>query len=514
MLDATEAAPSGSAAAETAEALVLGAGFAGLCSAIQLRAHGISNVLILEKADDIGGTWRDNTYPGCACDVPSHLYSLSFAPKHDWTRMYASQPEIWAYLRQVVADHGLTPLIRFGAKVQDLTWNEAEALWHVRTTDGRRFAARFVFFGLGPLHIPSYPEIPGRDAFAGPQFHSALWDHATDLRGKRVAVIGTGASAIQFIPEIAPLAAHLTVFQRTPPWVLPRQDYAFSPAQRRRLRHPLRRRLFRTRIFLAHELRVLGFLGNRTVARAGERMARAHLAAQIKDPVLRAKLTPSYAMGCKRVLISNDFYPSLARGNVTLETAPIREIRSNSILTADGAEHAADILIYGTGFHTTDAFEAVPVTGRHGSTLREAFAHGMHAHWGITTPDFPNFFFLLGPNTGLGHNSVVLMIEAQVRYALSLIAQMNAKGWHAADVRPAAEQAWNAEIQKRHTRGVWTQGGCRSWYLDAQGRNTTIWPGTVLEYQRRTRRARLEDYAPVGPAPAESRNTAPAVSTA
>lgn len=494
MLDAPLAAAASPAVTETVEALILGAGFAGTCAAVQLQKSGCTSFLVLEKSAEIGGTWRDNTYPGCACDVPSHLYSLSFAPKTDWTRMYAPQPEIRDYARSVIARFNLAPHIRCNAKIRELAWDETRALWTATAEDGRRFEARFVFAGMGPLHIPTIPEIPGAADFAGVQFHSAQWRHDVDLTGKRVAVIGTGASAIQFIPEVAARAAALVVFQRTPAWIMPRLDYEFTPSHQRRMRNPLLRRLFRFRIYLTNELRALGFLGNRVVAAAGRRMALAHLAAQIKDPTLRAKLTPDYAMGCKRVLISNDFYPALARPNVTLQTSNVAEIRPHAILARDGTEYPADVIIYGTGFHTTDSFSAITITGRNNLTLAESFKDGMHAHWGITVPDFPNLFFLLGPNTGLGHNSVVLMIEAQVRYVMSLLRQMARQGWRAAAVRADVERAWNEKIQKRLAHTVWMQGGCRSWYLDENGRNTTIWPGFVAEYQWKTRSASLKDF--------------------
>ncbi len=494
MLDAMQAAQPADSDTETADALVLGTGFAGICAAVELRRTGLGRVLLLEKASAIGGTWRDNTYPGCACDVPSHLYSLSFAPKADWSRMYASQPEIRGYLEDITTKHDLRPQIRFGAKVQRVVWDEARALWRVLVEDGRRFEARFVFSGLGPLHIPVYPDIPGRESFAGPQFHSAEWDHGVDLAGKRVAVIGTGASAIQFVPEVAKQAAQLTVFQRTPAWIMPRLDREFPDRHHRFMRSGLWRRLFRLRIFLAHELRVLGFLGNRRVAEFGEKMARAHLHAQIADPALREKLTPDYAMGCKRVLISNDFYPALAQPNVALETGGIAAIRPDAIVGADGTEHKVDAIVYGTGFRTTDGWQAVEVQGSDGRSLAAAFAAGMHAYWGANVPGFPNFFLLLGPNTGLGHNSVLLMIQAQMHHAVSLIRQMARQGWRAADVRADKERAWNEKLQARMRGTVWTAGGCRSWYLDANGRNTTIWPGSVAEFQLKSRFAALADY--------------------
>jgi cation diffusion facilitator CzcD-associated flavoprotein CzcO len=482
---------------ETCDYLIAGTGFAGLCAAIKLKDAGENSFLLLEKAHDIGGTWRDNVYPGCACDIPSHLYSLSFEPNTDWSRMYPTQPEILAYLQKVAARHDLGKQTRFGAKLQEAVWDEARKIWRVTCEDGRIFEGRMLFSAMGPLHIPSIPRIDGQESFTGKSFHSAHWDYSAKLDGKRVAVIGTGASAIQFIPQIAPQVARLTVFQRTPPWILPKPDYAFTDAHKRRFRLPWLRALFRKRLFWTHEIRAFGFLGSRAVTAAGEKMARAHLVAQVPDPALRARLTPDYTMGCKRVLISNDYLPAMSRDNVELVSDGIARIDTNGIIDTRGILHPAEIIIYGTGFHTTDSFSAVRIAGRGGIELNQAFSGGMHAHWGMTVPGFPNLFFLLGPNTGLGHNSVVLMIEAQVRYVMSLLAQMKQRGWQTVEVKREAEAAWNESVQRKLGRSVWMTGGCKSWYLDENGRNTTIWPGLVAEYQIKTRRARIADFEAV-----------------
>jgi cation diffusion facilitator CzcD-associated flavoprotein CzcO len=479
---------------ETCEILIAGTGFAGLCAAIKLEQSGQTSFLLLEKAEDYGGTWRDNIYPGCACDIPSHLYSLSFEPKTDWSRMYPTQPEIFAYLRAVAAKHDLRGRTRFGAKLEEATWDEARGVWRVTCADGRVFEGRMLFSAMGPLHIPSIPRIEGAESFAGAAFHSAHWDFSQELAGKRVAVIGTGASAIQFIPQIAPKVAKLTVFQRTPPWIMPKPDYPFTERQKRRFGLPLMRALFRKMLFWMHEVRALGFLGNARVTAAAEAMGRTHLAKQVPDPALRARLTPDYRVGCKRVLLSNDYLPALSRDNVELVTNGIARMTHDAIIDTQGRAHPADIVIYGTGFRTTDSFAAVRIVGRNGLELNTAFAGGMHAHWGIAVPDFPNLFLLLGPNTGLGHNSVVLMIEAQVRYIMSLLRQMRARGWRAIEVRREAEAAWNDKIQGKIAGTVWLTGGCKSWYLDENGRNTTIWPGFVAEYQFKTRRAKIAEW--------------------
>lgn len=479
---------------ETADVLIAGAGFAGLCAAIKLQGSGNTSFILLEKSNDIGGTWRDNVYPGCACDIPSHLYSFSFEPNASWSRMYPTQPELLQYLRGVAAKYRLHPHTRFGAEIQQAVWEQGQQRWRVETADGRRFFGRVLLSAMGPLHIPAIPDLPGRDGFRGPAFHSARWDHAVDLAGKNVAVIGTGASAVQFIPHVAKQAAKLTVFQRTPPWIMPKRDFAFSDLQKNGFRNHWRRRLFRTRLFWLHDIRALAFLGNRKAIAAAEAMARTHLERQIADPALRQKLAPDYRLGCKRVLISNDFYPALAENNTELVSTPIASIAPNAVVAQNGAITPADILIYGTGFRTTDSFSALRIIGRNGHTLEQSFAHGLHAYRGVAVPDFPNFFFLLGPNTGLGHNSVVLMIEAQMNYLLSLFRQMARKNLATAEVKPEIEAAWNTSLQTRIEKAVWNTGGCRSWYLDVNGRNTTIWPGLVAEYQLKMRRANLADY--------------------
>jgi cation diffusion facilitator CzcD-associated flavoprotein CzcO len=492
-LETAPAARAG-AAVESADVLIAGTGFAGLCAAIKLQESGNRSFLMLEKAQEYGGTWRDNIYPGCACDIPSHLYAFSFEPNANWSRMFPTQQEILGYLRGVAQKHDLQGRTRFGATIREAAWDEAAQQWCVRTEDGRCFFGRVLLSAMGPLHIPAYPKLTGLETFAGPAFHSARWDFSVDLTGKRVAVIGTGASAIQFIPRIAEQAAQLTVFQRTPAWILPKKDYAFSDAQKRSFGRSLPRRLFRLKLFWVHEMRALGFLGNRKVTEAAEAIARAHLKRKIADPALRAKLTPTYRLGCKRVLISNDFYPALARETTELVTAPVASIEADRVIAADGASYPADVLIFGTGFRTIDSFSAVRIVGRRGVTLQQAFANGLHAYRGVAVPGFPNFFFLLGPNTGLGHNSMVLMIEAQMRYLLSLFAKMARRGWRVAEVRPEIEEAWNQRMQSRLGKTVWMTGGCKSWYLDENGRNTTIWPGLVAEYQLKMRIAKLADY--------------------
>jgi len=479
---------------ETLAVLIVGAGFSGLAMAIRCRQAGIGPLRVIEKADGIGGTWHDNTYPGAACDIPSHLYSLSFAPKADWSRMYAPQPEILAYLQDTAERNGLMPLIQLGTTFTGATWDAERALWHVETDRGR-ITARAIVAGMGGLHHPAFPDIPGRDAFAGPAFHTAAWDHSAALAGKRVGVIGTGASAIQVVPELAAVASHLTLFQRTPPWIMPKNDHAIAERARDRYRRlPLSRRLERARLFWLHEVRaLLGFTKVSKLTGQAESLARHHLAKAVPDKALRAKLTPNYRLGCKRVLISDDYYPALQRPNVTLETDGIARITETGVPTETGRHHELDVIVYATGFDVAATFARMHLVGRDGRSLTEAWAGGVGAYQGITVAGFPNFFMLLGPNTGLGHNSVVSMIEIQVQHVLDCLTALG-RGTKTVEVRPEAQARFVDRLQSRMADSIWQAGGCRSWYLDATGRNSTLWPDSVMAYRRSARRARLRDY--------------------
>ncbi|SFM37145.1 flavin-containing monooxygenase [Methylobacterium pseudosasicola] len=477
------------------EVLIVGAGFSGLAMAIRCKQAGIGPLRVIEKAEGIGGTWHENTYPGAACDVPSHLYSLSFAPKADWTRMYAPQAEIRAYLRETAERNGLMPLIQLKTAFTGATWDEARALWQVETDRGP-LTARVIVSGMGGLHHPAYPDLPGRDSFAGPAFHTAVWDHSVALAGKRIGVIGTGASAIQVVPELAKVAAHLTLFQRTPPWIMPKHDHAIAEATQARYRRlPLLRRIERARLFWLHELRALfGFTKVSKLTKQAEGLARHHLAKAVKDRDLRAKLTPNYRLGCKRVLISDDYYPTLQRPNVTLETGNIARITESGVTLADGTAHELDAIVYATGFDVTGSFARMDLVGRGGLRLADAWAGGgMGAYQGITVAGFPNYFMLLGPNTGLGHNSIVSMIEVQVQHVLDCLSALR-RGARDIEVRPEAQARFLDRIRARLADSIWQAGGCRSWYLDAEGRNTTLWPDSVMAYRRSARRARMADY--------------------
>ncbi|MFI6451367.1 flavin-containing monooxygenase [Streptosporangium amethystogenes] len=473
---------------------IIGTGFAGLGMAIKLKEAGYHDFVILEKAGDLGGTWRDNTYPGCACDVPSHMYSFSYELNSGWSRMFAPQTEIWDYLRACVDKYDLAPHLRFGKEVVGLEYDDATRDWRVSVAGEETFTTNAVVSGIGALHVPSLPTIPGRESFTGVSFHSAEWDHSVDLTGKRVAVIGTGASAVQFVPQIAGKVSSLHLFQRTPPWIQPKPDFPFSSRAKRILGLPGAARALRNSIYWVLETRALGFAVDPRLMRIHERMALSHLARQVPDPALRARLTPDYTIGCKRILISNDYYPALGRENVELITEGVREIGENSIVDSTGREIEVDVIIYGTGFKVIEVLDEQQIIGRNGRKIQEAWQDGVEAYYGITTAGFPNLFFLLGPNTGLGHNSVVFMIESQVRYILDCLRLLSRTKARALDVRPEAQRDYNDRLQGRLNHLVWNEGGCRSWYLDEHGVNRTVWPGFTFEYWARTRRPKPEAY--------------------
>jgi cation diffusion facilitator CzcD-associated flavoprotein CzcO len=489
-------APGPNAPQIRAEVLIIGAGFSGICMGIKLRDAGINSFLIIEKSSDIGGTWWDNRYPGCACDIPSHLYSFSFEPSTEWTRMYPGQQEIHAYLKSVVKRHELDPHIRLNTRFCEAVWDEGAGEWLATTQDGLRIRARVLVSGMGALHVPRYPEIKGIERFEGPAFHSADWDHSVKLEGKNVVVVGTGASAIQFVPQIAPRVGKLYLFQRTPPWIVPRLDFAFSEKWKRRFRNiPLTRWALRQFIFWRQEFRVLGFLGNEAIRKKAEKIAHQHLERQIKDEKMRAALTPNYQLGCKRVLVSDDYYPTLNRSNVELVTDAIAEVRERSIITEDGVERPVDVLVYGTGFRATEPLIGCRVVGRGGMEIHDAWGKRMSAYLGVTVNGFPNFFMTLGPNTGLGHNSVVLMIEAQVRYTMECLKLLKHSKHRVIEVRADSQQRFVDEIYRRMGGTVWLSGGCQSWYQDqTTGEITTLWPGSVVAYLRRTRSVSPSDY--------------------
>ncbi|WP_405582543.1 flavin-containing monooxygenase [Streptomyces sp. NBC_01190] len=466
---------------------VIGSGFSGLGAGVRLRREGITDFVILERADAVGGTWRDNSYPGCACDVPSHLYSFSFAPNPDWPRAFSGQEHIRDYLERVTDTFGLRPHLRFGAEVRQARWDGNARRWRLDTAAGE-LTADVVVSATGPLSDPKIPDIPGIEGFPGPVFHSARWDHDADLRGKRVAMVGTGASAIQIVPSIQPEVARLTVIQRTPPWVLPRVDRPIGRVERRlHATVPGSAKARRGVLWLIREFQVGAFVKRPGLMKAAERIARAHLRRSIKDPGLRARLTPDYTIGCKRILLSNTYYPALARPNTEVVTSALTEVRGSSVVTADGTEREVDAIVFGTGFHVTDMPIGDRIIGADGRTLHEHWAGGMAALRGCTVDGFPNFLFIVGPNTGLGNSSMILMIESSLNYLAGYLRTLAGTGGAALDAKPAAVAAWNARVRRRAAGTVWNTGGCESWYLDANGRNTTAWPGTTAEFRRATR---------------------------
>jgi cation diffusion facilitator CzcD-associated flavoprotein CzcO len=480
---------------------IAGTGFAGIGMAIRLQQEGVHDFVLLERAGDFGGTWRDNSYPGCRCDVPSHLYSFSFEPNPDWSESFSRQPEIEAYLVRTAEKHGLRAKTRFGHEVLEAAWEAERARWAIETSQGP-LTADVLVSGMGALSDPEIPAIPGLEDFAGATFHSATWDHGFDLRGKRVAVVGTGASAIQFVPQIQPLVERLDLYQRTPPWILPRRDRAISAAERRlyRLFPPLQR-LVRAGIYWGRETFVLGFRHPRAM-RAAERVAERYLARQVRDPELRRKLTPRYRLGCKRVLISNDYLPALTQPNVAVIDSGIERVTARGVVARDGTEREVDAIVFGTGFRIRDIPAAHHLRGADGRTLAEHWGGSMQAHRGTMVAGFPNFFFLLGPNTGLGHSSVVFMIEAQIEYVLDCLRTMERTGAAAAEPRADVQAAFNERLQRQMQGTVWTDGGCQSWYLDRTGRNTTLWPGFTFAFRRELARFVPAEHVlrPRGPA--------------
>jgi cation diffusion facilitator CzcD-associated flavoprotein CzcO len=479
--------------------IVIGAGFGGLCAAHELSKDGLADVTVLERASDIGGVWRDNTYPGAACDVPSHLYSYSFARKTDWGRRYAAQPDILDYIRDTADRFGLRDLVQTGVEVTSATYDDARAVWRVAATSGAVFEADVLVPAVGQLSRPAVPPIPGLDAFTGPSFHSAEWRHDVDLTGKRVAVLGTGASAIQFVPRVRRAAAGVTVFQRSAPYVLPKPDRNYTGAHHAAfVKAPWFATAMRQGVWQLTEFLGLALTRVPLLARPIQAVATLNLKRRIKDPALRAKLTPDYPIGCKRVLFSSEWYPALAMNDVDVETETITEVTPTGVKTADGRHHDADVIIYGTGFKATEFLAPMTISGRHGRDLHTEWSSGARAHLGMAVPGFPNMFMIYGPNTNLGSSSTILMMEQQARYIRQVVQELARRGTNRAfEIRRAVEEAYDVEVQGRLEEGVWT--ACQSWYRADSGRVTTNWPGLVREYQRRTQHAVLSNYREILP---------------
>lgn len=474
---------------------VIGAGFGGLGAAVRLRREGITDFVVLERAGAVGGTWRDNSYPGCACDVPSHLYSFSFAPNPDWPRTFSGQEHIREYLERVADTFRIRPHIRFDTEVKRMSWDRERLLWEIETSSGT-VTADVVVSATGPLSDPRIPNVPGLDTFPGKVFHSARWDHDFDLRGKRVAMVGTGASAIQIVPSIQPEVGRLTLFQRTPAWVMPRVDREITGVERWLHRQlPFTTQARRGILWGIRELQVQAFTKRPDELGPVERLAKRNIARGVKDRALRAKLTPTYRIGCKRILLSNTYYPALAEPNVDVVASGLSEVRGSTLVAADGTEAEVDAIVFGTGFRVTDMPIAERVVGADGQSLAQSWKDGMKALRGSTAAGFPNFMTVIGPNTGLGNSSMILVIESQLNYLADYMRQLEVLGGRAAlDARVPAVDSWNRKVQERLKRTVWNTGGCTSWYLDANGVNTTVWPGTTTEYRNATRRVDLAEY--------------------
>ena len=477
------------------DTVIVGAGFGGLCMAIKLREAGMGNLVILEKGDEVGGTWRDNHYPGAACDVQSHLYSFSFAPKADWSQRYAGWAEIQQYILDVTAQYDLRRDIRFGSEVTGAVWHEDETRWHITTRDGNTWRCRQWVLATGPLHVPAMPDIPGLNQFAGPVMHSARWRDDVALAGKRVASIGSGGSAIQYVPEIAPTVAHLTVFQRTPAWVIPRDARRYSAWRQWTFAHlPGARWLHRARLYWSNESRVWP-LFRPALAGLVQRAVAWWMRRQVDDPLLADRLVPRYLIGCKRILVSNLWLKAFNRKNVELVTDAITEIRPHAVVTADGREHPADVLILGTGFVVDPRLymRDFALVGRNGHRLADDWAKTPTAYLGIGMAGYPNMFQLVGPHTALGHNSVIFMIEAQVHYIVEALRERARRKAAWMDVTPGAQADFLAWVTRKLAGTVWTSG-CRSWYQAADGTNFTLWPGSTWRYWLACRRPKAEHF--------------------
>ncbi|BDU02587.1 flavin-containing monooxygenase [Nocardia sputorum] len=478
----------------TPSIIIIGAGFGGLGMALELRRAGVDTFTILERATDLGGVWRENTYPGAACDVPSPLYSFSYESKSDWPRRFSEQRDIHAYMRGVADKHGLRRFIRFGNEVTDAEFDERTGRWTVRTADGAQLTADVLIPAVGQLSRPALPNIPGIDTFTGPAFHSAEWDHDVDLTGKRIACIGTGASAIQYIPRIQPDAAHLTLFQRSAAWVLPKADVEYSALHHALFKYfPPSRLLERFAIWSVFELLALGLTDIPAIKTPVIALADRHREKQVPDAELRAKLTPDYAAGCKRGLFSNEYFPALAQPNVTVETTAIEAITPTGIRTADGVEHDVDVIVYGTGFKGTEFLAPMNIYGLGGRKLADVWGdEGARAYLGLSVPQFPNLFLMYGPNTNVGAGSIIYMLESQARYIRQVVRYLTDRPGRYLAARAATEQRWDDWLQQRLKDTPWNF--CSSWYRNASGRITNNWPGATVLYRHKTRTFDPADY--------------------
>lgn len=481
-------------AAEPLDVAIIGAGFAGIGTAIRLRQKGIDDFAVFERGTRVGGTWRDNTYPGAACDIPSRLYSYSFAPNPDWSHTYSGSREILDYIESMVDDFGLRDRIRFGHNISGVTFDEANSVWDIAVTGRDPVRARAVVVASGPLANASFPRIPGIDDYQGHKIHSARWDHDYDFTGKRVAVVGTGASAVQIVPELVRRAEAVKVFQRTPGWVLPRLNRPTSPLAKQVYRKlPATQSLARRAWFWGHESVALGVVWNTPLTRVVESVAKLHLRNQVQDPWLRRQLTPGFRAGCKRLLMTSDYYPALQRDNCTLVTWPIARLSEQGIRTAEGIEHRFDCIVFATGFDVSKTGSPIPVIGRDGRVLAEEWSAGAFAYKSVAVAGYPNLFLTFGPNSGPGHNSALVYMEAQIDYLTDAIRMILHQNLRTLEVRRDKQDRYNERLQRRLAATTWNSG-CRSWYLTDDGFNATMFPGFGSQYVRQLAAVETDDY--------------------
>jgi cation diffusion facilitator CzcD-associated flavoprotein CzcO len=476
--------------------VVVGTGFAGVCMGIQLLKNGFTDFIILERSNDVGGTWRDNTYPGAACDVHSPLYSFSFEPNPNWSRMFANHREIYDYTWHCVRKYGLEKHIRFGKSILGGDYDAANAEWTINMADGTSLKCNKWINGMGPLNRPVFPNLEGISEFKGAHFHSSEWRHDVNLKGKRVAVVGTGASAVQIVPNIADTVSELHLFQRTPAWVIAKPDREMTRLEKWVFKRiPFIQKLYRWRIYWQNELTVNLLVFNPKYTKLIAGLGKRQLRKGIKDPALREKLTPAYSPGCKRILPSNNFYPTLERKHVHLHTEGIERITANGLLGKDGHETKVDAVIYATGFEAADFPAWFNVKGKDGRQLLDVWKDGPEAYLGTVVSGFPNMFMLIGPNTGLGHTSMIIMIEASVNYTIECLKVMQRNKAKGMDVKPDVQQAYNEDIQRKLATTVWATGGCKSWYISKTGKNTSVWPGFTFTYMKQTNQVKEEDFS-------------------
>jgi cation diffusion facilitator CzcD-associated flavoprotein CzcO len=485
----------------TPRIVIIGSGFSGLCLGIRLKQSGIESFTILEKADRLGGTWRENTYPGAACDLMSFAYCFSFEQRTDWSRKWSPQEEILEYMDHCAEKYGILPHVRFGTEVVGARFDEDAGVWRIRTAQGRRegeeIEAEVLVSGVGQLHRPLFPKIPGLGQFEGDVFHSAEWNHGADLTGKRIGVVGNGASAIQFIPEIAGDAEHLTVFQRSANWMAPRGDREYTEREKERFtRHPWLAKLYRWMIWARQELMFPVFLGNEFMAKRWRALALENMHGHIKDPELRRVLTPDYPVGGKRILIHDSYYPALARENVEVTTSAIAGAEEGGVVTADGRTHSLDVLIMATGFDTTSFLAPMTIEGLEGRILEKEWEGGSEAYLGLSVSGFPNLFMMYGPNTNLGHNSIIFMIECQANYILQCVRRLADRDLRYLDLRPGPMRTFNEKLHRDLARTAWARTE-RSWYKTDSGKITNNWSGTTTRYWRATRRVDFDAYRQV-----------------